>query len=267
MKKFQMKKTNSMKKDTFYFSHDFNAHNDVKILYMRQELGMEGYGIYWFLIESLADAGGCLPVNIIPVLAMQMQTTEAKINVIINNYNLFKVIDNQFYSQRLLEHIELRKSLSKSGKKGAISRWEKVKNNLLENGVANGVAIGEANGEANAKESKGKEIKEKESMGNSVVNSLENSNLFRKPNIPLKDDVIRVFIQNGGTKEMAEKFYLKHESTGWFYNGSPIINYTSLASSYISSWKTNEENKKNKSSFNNEQSKVQTLRKLPSKTN
>ena len=41
-----------MKKDTFYFSHDYNAHNDVKILFMRQQLGMEGYGIYWFLIED-----------------------------------------------------------------------------------------------------------------------------------------------------------------------------------------------------------------------
>ena len=58
-----------MKKDTFYFSHDYNAHNDVKILYMRHQLGMEGYGIYWFLIESLADAGGFLPLDLIPVLA------------------------------------------------------------------------------------------------------------------------------------------------------------------------------------------------------
>ena len=52
-----------MKKETFYFSHDYNARNDTKILYMRQELGMEGYGIYWYLIEALADSGGILPLK------------------------------------------------------------------------------------------------------------------------------------------------------------------------------------------------------------
>ena len=84
-----------MKKDTFYFSHDYNAHNDVKILFMRQQLGMEGYGIYWFLIESLADAGGYLPLKIIPVLAMQMHTTEVKVKALIENFDLFQITDRK----------------------------------------------------------------------------------------------------------------------------------------------------------------------------
>jgi len=57
-----------MAKDSFYFPHDYNARNDVKCLFLRQQLGMEGYGIFWFLVESLADAGGVLPLKIIPVL-------------------------------------------------------------------------------------------------------------------------------------------------------------------------------------------------------
>ena len=63
---------------SYYFSHDYNSANDVKILFLRQQLGMEGYGIYWFLVENLAQAGGILPLNITPVLAMQMQTNKAK---------------------------------------------------------------------------------------------------------------------------------------------------------------------------------------------
>jgi hypothetical protein len=135
-----------MKKDTYYFSHDYNAHNDIKILYMRQELGMEGYGIYWFLIESLADAGGILPLKIIPVLAKQMDSTETKVKAIITGYDLFDVKDSHFFSQRLLTHLELRSSLSNAGKIGANKRWK------------NGGAIGDAN----AKEKKGKESKGKE---------------------------------------------------------------------------------------------------------
>jgi len=139
-----------MKKETFYFSHDYNARNDTKILYMRNELGMEGYGIYWYLIESLADAGGILPLKILPVLAKQMDATLVKVEGVVNNYELFQVVENQFVSERLLKHLELRETLSEQGKKGALKRW------------GNGVAIGEANSHPNAKERKGKEIKEKE---------------------------------------------------------------------------------------------------------
>ena len=147
-----------MKKDTFYFPHDYNAVTDVKILFMRQQLGMEGYGIYWFLIESLANAGGVLPMKIIPVLAMQIQVTEVKVKALIENFELFEVVENQFFSIRLNGHLQVRSSLSESGKKGALARWNKQEND----GVANGVAIPPAIEEGNAKERKGKERKEKE---------------------------------------------------------------------------------------------------------
>ena len=40
-------------KETFYFSHDYNARSDAKIKRMIYSLGIEGYGIYWALIEDL----------------------------------------------------------------------------------------------------------------------------------------------------------------------------------------------------------------------
>ena len=215
-----------MKNSTFYFSHDYNAHDDTKILFMRQQLGMEGYGIYWFLIEKLADAGGTLPLKIIPVLAMQMHTTEAKVKVLIENFELFEIIDNNFFSIRLLQHLELRNGLSENGKKGALKRWQ------------NRVAIGEANGEANAKERKGKEIKGKESKESNA--SLLNSNLFRQPKVPNLEEVQMNFVSCGGTKQMAEAFYNKHEATGWFLKGSPIVNYKSLIPNFIKIFNENE---------------------------
>lgn len=147
-----------MKKDTFYFPHDYNAVTDVKILFMRQQLGMEGYGIYWFLIESLANAGGRLPMKIIPVLAMQIQVTEVKVKAVIESFELFEVVENQFFSVRLNEHLQVRNLFSESGKRGALARWNKVEND----GGANRGAISVAIEEGNAKERKGKEKKEKE---------------------------------------------------------------------------------------------------------
>jgi hypothetical protein len=151
-----------MKKEAFYFSHDYNARNDTKILYMRQELGMEGYGIYWYLIEALADAGGILPLKILPVLAKQMDSTLVKVEGVVSNYELFEVVENQFVSQRLLKHLEYREVLSEQGKKGASKRWG--------NGGANGGAISHPN----AKERKGNKNKGKE------IKVISKSNYFKK---------------------------------------------------------------------------------------
>lgn len=101
-----------------YFHHDYNASNDAKVLFLRQQLGMEGYGIYWFILEQLAQAGGSLPLKIIPVLAMQSQTQETKVRAVIDGYELFNVSADKFFSIRLNGHLEIRKQLSDFGKKG-----------------------------------------------------------------------------------------------------------------------------------------------------
>ncbi len=135
-----------MKSNSYYFSHDYNAANDTKVLFLRHQLGMEGYGIYWYLIEQLANAGGKLPLELIPVLAMQMHCTDVKVNGVLMNFDLFTIDSGEFWSERLQNHLELRLKLSESGKTGANNRW------------GNRVAIGEGN----AKERKEKEIKVKE---------------------------------------------------------------------------------------------------------
>jgi uncharacterized protein YdaU (DUF1376 family) len=136
-------------KQSFYFPHDYNASSDIKILFLRQQLGMEGVGIYWYIVENLANAKGRLPLNITPILAMQMQVSEVKVMAVIQKFELFIIDEDQFFSKRLNEHLDLRNVLSEKGKIGAQKRWI--------NREANGVAIGEGYA---------KERKEKENKGN-----------------------------------------------------------------------------------------------------
>lgn len=154
---------------------------------MRQELGMEGYGIYWFLIESLADAGGILPLKIIPVLAKQMDSTETKVKAIITGYDLFDVKDSQFFSQRLLTHLELRSSLSNAGRIGANKRWK------------NGGAIGDPN----AKEKKGKESKGNETKVITNGKKFFNTEFNELPDIKLNSaiELLRITQKVKATKE------------------------------------------------------------------
>jgi hypothetical protein len=192
-----------MKSSTYYFSHDYNAANDTKILFLRHQLGMEGYGIYWYLIEQLANAGGKLPLELIPVLAMQMHCTDVKVNGVLMNFDLFTIESGEFWSHRLQEHLELRLKLSQSGKAGANNRWK------------NGGAIGGAIGEGNAKERKGKEIK-----GN--INLLEDIQNFKSELGDEYDNFIMYWTEpnkNGKLRYELEKFFdIKRRVNTWLQN-------------------------------------------------
>jgi len=111
--------------NSLYFSHDYTASDDVKMLFLRQNLGMEGVGIFWYIVERLAQSGGRLPLKIIPVLAMQMQVTEVKVEAVIKKFDLFQIENIEFFSNRLNQSLDLRKSLSEAGKEGAAKRWNK----------------------------------------------------------------------------------------------------------------------------------------------
>lgn len=132
-----------------YFQHDYNSANDHKVLFLRQQFGIEGYGIFWYVIEQLAQSGGTLPLKIIPVLAMQIQTTPDKVKAVICNYELFEIQDEKFFSVRLNSQLQFRAKLSKDGRAGALKRWG--------NKAKNSPPIGDAN--AKGKERKGKERK------------------------------------------------------------------------------------------------------------
>jgi hypothetical protein len=82
-----------------------------------------------------------------------------------------------------------------------------------------------------------------------TIPDLKNSNLFREPIVPTFDQVHEVFIRSGGTKEMAEKFYNKYDSVGWYLNNSPIKNFVTLANNFITNYKTNENGKQSKKSY------------------
>jgi hypothetical protein len=192
-----------MKSSTYYFSHDYNAANDTKILFLRHQLGMEGYGIYWYLIEQLANAGGKLPLELIPVLAMQMHCTDVKVNGVLMNFDLFTIESGEFWSHRLQDHLELRLKLSQSGKAGANNRSK------------NGGAIGGAIGEGNAKERKGKEIK-----GN--INLLEDIQTFKSELGDEYDNFVMYWTEpnkNGKLRYELEKFFdIKRRVNTWLQN-------------------------------------------------
>lgn len=115
-----------MRKDAYYFSHDANAQDDPKCIMLIDQLGMEGYGIFWGLVELLrCEKDYRLPLAIIPALATRWKSSKEKITAVVSGFDLFEVENNKFFSMRLLrsmqDYTEKKLRLSEAGRKGGLS--------------------------------------------------------------------------------------------------------------------------------------------------
>ena len=121
-----------MAKDAYYFSHDSNAKDDPKCMLLIEELQLEGYGIYWILIEVLREQENyTYPLKMIPVLARKFLTTKEKMMTVIEKYDLFDIENGEFFFSHSLNRRmglmnDKREKARLAGKKSGEARRNKV---------------------------------------------------------------------------------------------------------------------------------------------
>jgi hypothetical protein len=116
-------------KDTGWFSHDSNAKDDPKIMILMDQLGIEGYGIFWILIEILRDQPNYrCPLIILPSLAKRYGTSHEKMLAVVQNYGLFLIEDDEFFfSQSLLTRMKALDKKREQARLAGIKSGEKRK--------------------------------------------------------------------------------------------------------------------------------------------
>jgi hypothetical protein len=153
------------RKDAYYFSHDSNARNDEKVLSLRMSLGMEGYGIYWSIIEKMRENTDYMCSKAYDLIAFDLRVEEEKIKRVVEDFELFEISEcgKKFYSKSLLNRMAKMNEKSEKARESANARWNKT-----------GKAKNDANAlrpqsDSNAiKEKKRKENKLKENKPNSI---------------------------------------------------------------------------------------------------
>jgi hypothetical protein len=146
-----------MAKETYYFSHDYNARSDEKIKLLIRKHGMAGYGIFWAIVEDLYQNANALRIDY-DGIAYDLRTDSDIVKSVINDFGLFVFEGECFGSMSVQDRLDLRGLKSKKAAESANKRWAKNANVLKDD--ANALR---SECESNAiKESKGKEIKEKE---------------------------------------------------------------------------------------------------------
>ncbi len=117
-----------MEKEAYYFPHFCNARHDRKIRRLRKELGVEGYGIYFMLLETLREQQDLMyPIEDLDLLAEEFGVSEAKVRVAIFNYELFEIdSDQKFFSPKMLVYLEpyfkMKEQRRLAGRKSAEAR-------------------------------------------------------------------------------------------------------------------------------------------------
>ena len=95
-------------KDTYWFRHDSNAKDDFKCMILIEQLGCEGYGIFWILVETLREQKDYrYPFYLLGALARKYNTTQAKVETVVKEYGLFDIdIDSFFFSHSFNRRME-----------------------------------------------------------------------------------------------------------------------------------------------------------------
>lgn len=94
-----------------WFEHKINTKDDVEMIMLISQMGLEGYGIHWVLKEFLASQKEYRAhFSTIPALASRYETTTAKIEAVIKGYGLYVLEENEcgeiFFSPHLLASLE-----------------------------------------------------------------------------------------------------------------------------------------------------------------
>lgn len=126
-----------MKKETYYFSHDYSCTNDPKIQTLIGKYGAKGYGIFWRVVEMLhEDQENKLKLKpyiyfgIASLFNEEPEFIEEVILFAVDFCELFDKDNDCIYSNRVLNNLDKRNKIkearSKAGKRSAEIRQQKL---------------------------------------------------------------------------------------------------------------------------------------------
>ena len=231
-----------MAKDAYYFSHDSNAKDDPKCVLLIEQLGAEGYGIFWILIETLRDQPDYkYPLMLIPAISRRYNTTAEKMKTVIMQYNLFEIENDEFFYSdslnRRMEHLEHRREIAvRAGK-------ESAKKRLLLNGSSTDVqpTLNECS-TSKVKESKVNKSKVKESKGDIGDESPTHTKF-----IPPTVEEIKVYCLERKNSVDAERFLDFYSAKGWMIGKNKVKDWKAC----IRTWERGDNNGRSANSNGN----------------
>lgn len=109
-----------------YFTHDYRARADRKMVNLQIAHGMEGVGIFWSIVEMLYEEDGRLPKEY-QRIAYELRTDESTVKSVVEDFELFRSDESTFWSESALARLNRRKEISEKARESINKRWEQEK--------------------------------------------------------------------------------------------------------------------------------------------
>lgn len=117
------------KLEQHWFKHDINASNNGKLIKLQANEGLEGYAVYWKLVELLYINEGRYELNLdelaFTLRISHLENATQLIQSVIMNYGLFNHDDDIFYSDRVIQGLADIYTKSKKNSENAKKRHQK----------------------------------------------------------------------------------------------------------------------------------------------
>jgi len=140
-----------------YFTHDYRSRLDTKLLEVRMKHGMEGFGVYWGLVEMLHEGNGTIQMKP-DVIAYEFRCNVELVKDIVS-ICFERTEDDLITCNRVMENLRIRKekfeSKSEKGRDAANKRWGKDRSPMGDVWVDDGFGMGN-----HAKEKEKEKVKE-----------------------------------------------------------------------------------------------------------
>jgi len=171
-----------------YFSHDYNARNDTKLVKVFMKYQLKGIGAYWCIIEMLYEEGGYLLRSEYERISFELRTDLKMIKNIVEDFDLFEKDAKKFWSNTALDRLKKRSEKSVKARESVLKRWAKYERNTNVEQSKNDSNTSKVK---KSKEKESKDInKDKEKIRLSKIPNFEefkNFTLEQEPKIDLKE--------------------------------------------------------------------------------
>lgn len=202
-------------KETFYFQHDYNARNDPKLQDVLIDMGVDGLGVFWCIIEQLYEQGGFLPLRSCKSIAFALHVDFNIVEHLIMDYDLFENDGQKFWSKSVLIRLERRKEVSEKRKMVALARWKQIAQSQSGGEQQKPTSPMQLHNTPDAI------AQTKENEMNKQESKKENAQRFKPPTI----EEIKNFISEKGYSVDAESFFAFYESKGWLIGKNKMKNW------------------------------------------
>lgn len=120
-------------KESYYFSHDYNARQDPKLQEVMAHHGVAGIGIYWCIVEQLYEQGGLLSLKLVKGIAYALHVDAEQVESVIKDFGLFEIDGDSFYSNTVNSRLQRREDISEKRRKAIEARWGKKGGDEIQN--------------------------------------------------------------------------------------------------------------------------------------